>query len=69
MLVHWIWLAQRKSLKDWQRYALVQHFSNPEAIFYADDFAGSIQLDANQVEDLKDRDLYNAQMVLENCIF
>ena len=67
MLVHWIWLAQRKTLKDWQRYALLQHFSNPEAIFYADDFAGSIQLDANQVEDLKDRDLYNAQMVLENC--
>lgn len=67
MLVHWIWLAQRKTLKDWQRYALLQHFSNPEAIFYADDFAGSIQLDANQVEDLKDRDLHNAQMVLENC--
>lgn len=67
MLVHWIWLAQRKTLKDWQRYALLQHFSNPEAIFYADDFAGSIQLDANQVEDLKDRDLHNAQIVLENC--
>ena len=67
MLVHWIWLAQRKSLKDWQRYALVQHFSNPEAIFYADDFAGSIQLDANQVEELKDKDLQSAENILEVC--
>lgn len=67
MLVHWIWLAQRKSLKDWQRCALVQHFTNPEAIFYADDFAGSIQLDANQVEDLKDKDLQSAENILEVC--
>ena len=36
MLKHWIWLAHRPGVSDRMKAALLEHFSDPEAIYYAD---------------------------------
>ena len=35
MLVHWIWLAHRPGLTDRMKAALLEHFSDPEDIYFA----------------------------------
>lgn len=37
MLVHWIWFAHRPGLNDRDKMALLQHFRDPEDIYFADD--------------------------------
>lgn len=39
MLVHWIWFAHRPGLNDRDKMALLQHFRDPEDIYFADDGA------------------------------
>ena len=35
MLLHWIWLATRPNMNDRDRVAVLQHFGDPEDVFYA----------------------------------
>ena len=69
MLVHWIWFAHRPGLSDRVKAALLQHFSDPEDIFYAD--SGALDrfdfLTEEAKEALKDRDLIPAEQILETC--
>lgn len=37
MLVHWVWFAHRPGLNDRDKMALLQHFRDPEDIYFADD--------------------------------
>lgn len=39
MLVHWVWFAHRPGLNDRDKMALLQHFRDPEDIYFADDGA------------------------------
>ena len=39
MLIHWIWLATRPKLSDRVKVALLQHFRDPEEIYFADNGA------------------------------
>ncbi len=69
MLVHWIWLAHRPGVNDRMKVELLQHFSDPEDIFYADRGAfDHIQgLSEENKEALCDRDLIPAEEILEAC--
>lgn len=69
MLVHWIWFAHRPGLSDRARAALMQHFSDPEDIFYADGGA-FLHLDFLTEEGrkaLSDKDLTKAEQILQTC--
>lgn len=69
MLIHWIWLAQRQQLTDWEKVMLLQHFGDPEDIYHADvqTLCSEVQLRREAVEELKDRDLSQAQEILNQC--
>ena len=67
MLVHWIWLAHRPGLSDRAKVMLLQHFQDPEDIFFADDasfdYVGPLSQEARQ--SLRDKDLRSAEAILE----
>ncbi|MCI7809490.1 DNA-processing protein DprA [bacterium] len=69
MLVHWIWLAHRPGLSDRAKVMLLQHFQDPEDIFFADDasfdYVGPLSQEARQ--SLRDKDLRSAEAILEAC--
>ncbi len=69
MLLHWIWLAHRPGLSDRGKASLLQHFSDPEDIFYADEdaFSQVENLSPTGRESLGDKDLTMAQEILEQC--
>ena len=70
MLIHWIWLATRPDLSERQKLAVLDAFGDPEDIFYADkarfaNVEGMTQADA---EALLDKDLTEAQQILDDCV-
>ena len=69
MLIHWIWLAHRPGLNDRAKAALLQHFRDPEDIFFADKnaFDHIEGLSAEAVESLRDKNLIPAEEILEAC--
>ena len=69
MLVHWIWFAHRPNLTDRVKAMLMQHFSDPEDIFYADkgSFAHLDFLTEEARESLSDKNLIPAEEILETC--
>lgn len=69
MLVHWIWLAHRPKLSDRSKRMLLEHFRDPEEIYYADvaTLGQCVELNAEGTESLKDKDLASCQEILEQC--
>ena len=69
MLTHWIWLAHRPGVNDRLKVRLLQHFQDPEEIYYADGEAYSHVegMTAAAAEGLKDKDLSGAEAVLADC--
>lgn len=69
MLVHWIWFAHRPGVNDRVKAALLQHFQDPEEIYFADSGAfGAIEgLSAEAAESLKEKDLIPAEEILDAC--
>ena len=69
MLVHWIWLAHKNGVSDRMKWKLLQHFRDPEDIFYADaDTAAVIDgMTADHLKALQDKDLSEARKILEDC--
>ena len=69
MLVHWIWLAHRPDLTDREKVALVQYFSDPEDIYFAD--SGALDqvegLTKEAKEALADKNLIPAEEILDTC--
>ena len=57
MLKYWIWLAERSSVSDEQKVALLEHFLTPEEIYSADRFDMVEGLTEKGLESLLDRDL------------
>ena len=68
MLVHWIWLATRP-FSDRVKVSLLQHFSDPEEIYYADKSALTPVEDLTEEhrEALADKDLAQSQWILRQC--
>ena len=69
MLLHWIWLATRPNMNDRDRFALLQHFQDPEDVFYAqcDGFREVEGLSQAAVEALQDKNLAQAHAILKDC--
>lgn len=69
MLLHWIWLATRPNLHDRDKLALLQHFHDPEDIFYAgpDAFSQIEGLTAEAVQSLQDKNVRQAHAILKEC--
>ncbi len=69
MLIHWIWLATRPNLNDRDKLAVLEHFQDPETVFFAD--PGSYEqvecLTAEGREALRDKDLLPAEHILADC--
>lgn len=69
MLIHWIWLATCNAVSDRARKCLLEHFSDPEDIYYAaaDAFDYLQDLSAEARADLGDKDLSEARKILRSC--
>ena len=69
MLVHWIWFAHRPGLTDRMKRMLLQHFQDPEDIYFADSgaFDHVEGLSPEARESLLDRILTPAEETLEIC--
>ena len=69
MLVHWIWLAHRPKVSDWSKKLLLEHFRDPEEVYYADveTLGRCVELSADAAEALSDKDLGPSQEILERC--
>ena len=69
MLVHWIWFAHRPGLTDRTKVQLLQQFSDPEDIFFADGsaFDHVEGLTEEAKESLKEKNLIEAEKILADC--
>ena len=68
MLVHWIWFAHRPGLNDRDKMALLQHFRDPEDIYFADDGAfDAIGLSEDAKTALREKNLTSGEEILEAC--
>ena len=67
MIVHWIWLATRDRVRDWVKVELVRHFGDAEGVYYAADWSAVEAVTAEEAEALKDRDLTEAEQILDKC--
>lgn len=70
MLVHWIWLAHRPGVNDRMKAELLQHFSDPEDIYFADEdaFSHIDGLTKEQHQALRDKDLTLAEKILSDVM-
>ena len=69
MLLHWIWLAHRPGVSDRMKVRLLQHFRDPEDIYFADQesYRHVDGMTAEAAEGLKDKSLTAAEEILEVC--
>ena len=69
MLQYWIWFAENQELNIPQKQLLLEHFSDPEEIYYAR--AEELSDDREELrpilEQLKERDLTEAGRILKEC--
>ena len=70
MLIHWIWLATRPGLQDHQKLAVLEAFGNPEDVYFGDKsaYATVEGITEKGCEALADKDLSEAQKILDQCI-
>ena len=69
MLLYWIWLAQMSKVSAHMKQKLLQHFRDPEDIYYAEEpaFAQISGLTEEGLADLLNKDLTQAQSILDAC--
>ena len=69
MLIHWIWLAHRPGLTDRMKVRLLQHFQDPEDIYFApeDAFSHVEGMTGEILEGLNDKILIPAEEILDAC--
>lgn len=69
MLTHWIWFAHRPGVSDRLKTVLMEHFCDPEDVFYADEAAlrGLPELTREALEGLLDKNLTSSEEILEVC--
>ena len=69
MLIHWIWLANCRPVSDRMKVELLQHFRDPEDIYFADadafDHLEGFSDEAKAA--LRDKNLQEAQKILDQC--
>lgn len=69
MLVHWIWLAHRPEVNNRLKAQLLEHFSDPEELYCADQEALRYVegMTKRAFESLQDKSLAQAEQILAKC--
>lgn len=69
MLLHWLWLSALDKITPRQKGLLLQHFSDPEEIYYARDkrLAAIEELSSGTLEALENKDLSRAETIASSC--
>ena len=69
MLIHWIWLATRTGVSDRARKDLLEHFRDPEDMYFAAEnaFDHLESLSRETRDALADKDLGEARKILDQC--
>lgn len=69
MLVYWIWLAHRPGVRDRTKRALLERFSQPEAVYSADggELAEIEGITEEETASLQEKDLTEAERILGKC--
>lgn len=69
MLLHWIWLAHRPAVTDRMKKCLLEHFRDPEDIYFADgeSYRHVPGLSAEAAEALMDKNLSECHAILDLC--
>ena len=69
MLIHWIWFATRTGMGDKLKTVLLDHFEDPEAIYFAPEleFERFEDLGGSAVESLMDKNLSGCEEILHQC--
>jgi len=69
MLPYWIWLANKRSLSNYHKSMVLEHFGTPEAVFLADEtlMRELEYLNSAALADLMDKDLSEAEKILRVC--
>lgn len=68
MLIHWIWLSHRPGFGPRTKAKLLEHFRDPEAVYYADEEAlGHLELSQEARAALLDKNLESSGKILEEC--
>ena len=69
MRIHWIWLAHRPGVNDRMKVRLLEHFRDPEEIFFAD--SGAFDHIEGMTEEAKasllEKELVTAEQILTAC--
>ncbi len=70
MLVHWIWFATRPGLNDCLKKTIMERFADAEDVYCAekDAFAAVTGIHAGAVDALADKNLKDAEAILEKCL-
>ena len=66
MLLHWIWYSLCP-MTDWAKNKLLQHYADPEEIFFAQDLDSLEELTPEGRAALQNRDLKEAEAILQTC--
>lgn len=69
MLIHWIWFATRTGMGDKMKCALLSHFEDPEAIYFAPEkeLERFEELSPSAVESIMDKELSESEQILARC--
>lgn len=69
MLLYWIWFAQKSKVSAHMKQVLLQHFRDPEDIYYADEqaYLQISGLTEDGIAALMEKDLQEPQKILEDC--
>jgi len=68
MVQHWVWLTTRKSINDQLKLALLDHFGDPERIYFArEEEYRDLGLEKKGIESLLDKDMAEVQQILDEC--
>ena len=69
MLVHWIWLAHRPGFGPRAKAALLEHFRDPEAVYFADEAElEQFGLSREAKDALLDKNMASSEKILEDCL-
>ena len=66
MLIHWIWLAELAHISLRQKHQLLQHFSDPEEIYYCEDRA-FVEFPEKVRLALEEKSLKKAERIMQDC--
>lgn len=67
MLIHWVWYTLLPKLPASVKLSLLKQFSDPEDIYYTQNFEHIPELTGDMKDALENKDLHPAQAVMKQC--